>query len=498
MKINELITEYLGISENEVSEVVSALRIEREGKPKLSELKEQWKVKGHRVKTDQDFLKDKVLKDVKGEVIGKKMVNRIAVPFQKMIVNRSVSFGFGNPVRIQYPKDLEGGKEFIELMEKILYLNKTKILDRQIARELYRSTEVAEIWYFRKLEKPHNDYGFPCSYDLRVKVFKPWENDTLYPMFDDYDNLIAFSRGYVSLKGKNKAEYLEVYTDEDLRRYKKMDSEWIDDSEALRKEMGLEEGMAITQIISKIPIVYAHQDESEWNDVQDDIERLELLFSRHAEINDYHAAPKTFVKGTLETMPESGESNGVLQGGPDTDVKVLSWAQSPDSIKLEIETRLENIHKFTQTPEISFNSVKGLNQISGVLLKMLFMDAHLKVMEKSEIWDVYFQRRYSIIKSFIITLIQPKFKPVSEKITMEPLFRPYMITDDKERVETLTTANGGKALISHEASVLEADLVVDPNTDFLTILREQKESLRIDLTESMNYGDPEDEENPEV
>ena len=70
------------------------------------------------------------------------------------------------------------------------------------------------------------------------------------------------------------------------------------------------------------------------------------------------------------------------------------------------------------------------------------------------------------MKSFIVKLIKPSFKEVADKITMEPIFRPYMITDDKERVEMLITANGGKALISQEASVQEADLVADPKEDF--------------------------------
>lgn len=487
MKIDELLLDFIGVSPSDIGASVQALSVEKENKPKLKDLKAQWNVKDHRVKVDQEFLKDKELKNADGVRIGTKLVNRIAGPFQKMVVNRAVSFGFGNPVRIEYPSDLTGGDDFIKLMEKILYLNKTKILDRQIARELYRATEVAEIWYYKKLKEPHLDYGFPCLYDLRVKVFKPWENDVLYPIFDDYDNLLAFSRGFISLRGTTKIEYLEVYTDEEIRRYKKSSDGWEDDSDAMRLEMGLDVGEEIGQIIMKIPVIYATQDQAEWADVQDDIERLELLFSRHAEINDYHAAPKTFVKGTLQSMPEAGESNGVLQGGPDSDVKILSWAQSPDSIKLEIETRLENIHKFTQTPEISFQSVKGLNQISGVMLKMLFMDAHLKVMEKSEIWDVYFQRRYSVLKSYIITLIKPEYKELGHKITMEPIFRPYMITDDKERVEILTTANGGQALISHEASVELADLVVDPSGDYLKIITEEDERNLIDITETVGF-----------
>ena len=268
---------------------------------------------------------------------------------------------------------------------------------------------------------------------------------------------------------------LEVFTDEEIKRYRKEETGWIEDATLEIK----------ANILEKIPVVYATQEQAEWADVQYDIERLELLFSKHAEINDYHAAPKTFIKGTLTSSPESGEANGILQGGLDSEMKVISWDQSPDSIKLEIETRLENIHKFTQTPDISFKSIKGMNQISGVMLKMLFMDAHLKVMEKSEIWDVYFQRRYSILKGFIGKLLEPNLDKIIGAIEIEPSIRPYMISDEKEHIETLMTANGNKAIISQKTSVKQSGLAIDPEEEFLLIQEEEKAANTIDITQTV-------------
>lgn len=53
-------------------------------------------------------------------------------------------------------------------------------------------------------------------------------------------------------------------------------------------------------------------------------------------------------------------------------------------MKLEIDTLLRMIYTITQTPDISFDTVKGIGAVSGVALKLLFMDAHLKVQDKTK------------------------------------------------------------------------------------------------------------------
>ncbi|KUJ56433.1 phage portal protein [Chryseobacterium aquaticum] len=456
MNIQE-ITEQLGIPEQ-----IEILKIDRSAKPKIEDLKKEWKVSEHKTIKDKNFLPDKEIKNKEGEVIRKKPVNRIAIPVQKYIVSSAVSFGFGNNVQIKSNAEEGSLEEVVEkAIERILYENKTNIKNRQIARELYRSTEIAEYWYYQKVDN-HEDYGFPCNFRIKLKLFVPWKNDILYPMFDEYDNMIAFSRGF-SLMNKEKKviEYFETFTDTEVKRFKKDDTGWVED---------VIEGIG-KNVIEKIPVVYASQEETEWEDVKYDIERLELIFSRHAEINDYHASPMIFVTGTVDSMPQAGEANKAAQGEIGSDMKVISWESAPESLKLEIETRLENIHKFTKTPDL-FRQVKGLSQISGIMLKMLFMDAHLKVMEKNEIWDDYFQRRFNILKSYVGKLLNTKLADAANKLELEPVIKPFMIQDTKEWVETLMTANGNKPLLSQEYSAELSTLA--PKEDWLILEAEQE------------------------
>ena len=430
----------------------------------LKKLKEEWNVDTHKVIIDKKFLPDKEIKDAKGNITGTRFVNRISIPYQKTIVNRAVSFGFANEVQIEdNAGDDKTMSEIAKAVKRILFENKEVSFNRKIARDLYRSKETAEIWYFHRTDTEHENYGFKTPYKIKCMQFSSWKDDTLYPIFDQYEDMKAFARGYsIAIEGKLTAVY-DVYTDTETRRFAKTESGWV---EVQVENSGV-------QAINKIPVVFAEQEQAEWEDVRNNIERLELLLSKHAEINDYHASPKTFIKGEVKSVPIAGESNPILKGGSNDDVKILSWQHAPESVKLEIENLIENIHKFTQTPDVSFNSIKSLSQVSGVMLKMLFMDAHLKVMEKNEIWNEYFTRRYNTIKTMLGAL-NPTWNTLTPMLELSPVIKPFMIDDEKSIVEMITTANGNKPIISHKTSIQMAGFVENVDEELALIAQEEE------------------------
>jgi SPP1 family phage portal protein len=226
--------------------------------------------------------------------------------------------------------------------------------------------------------------------------------------------------------------------------------------------------------IGKIPIVYAFQEEFETQDVDLLIDRLETLLSNFADTNDYHAAPKIFVKGELLGFSKKGETGAIIQGDEKSEAKYLEWANAPEAVKLEIETLLRMIYTITQTPDISFDSVKGLGAISGVALKLLFMDAHLKVQDKREIFDEFLQRRVNVIKAFI-GKFNTSLETDCENLEIEPEITPYMLTSEIDEINYWMTANGNKPMISQKQSVMAASLSQNPEADFEQI---QDESSR--------------------
>ena len=387
-------------------------------------------------------------------------VARIALAIQKLIVKRAVSFLFGNPVTLDATPEGEGQETALKAVKRILYDNKEKSMNRKVARYIMSCTEVAELWY--QVEKKAN-YGFDSKWKLRCAVLSPLNGDTLYPYFDESGDMVAFSREFAIVDGNNvSTQYFETWTD--TFRYL-----WMKDK---ANDWVLREGFPEEVAIGKIPVVYGCQDQTEWEDVQVLIDRLEKLLSNFADTNDYHAAPKIFVKGELTGFSKKGESGAILQGDENSSAEYLSWANAPESVKLEIETLLKMIYTITQTPDISFESVKGIGAISGIALELMFMDAHLKVQEHCEVFDEYLQRRINIIKAFIGEF-NTTLKSDAENLMIEPIIKPYMIKDKAAELKIWQDANGGNPIISQKESFRKAGLSSDPEADFDQYQEEQ-------------------------
>jgi SPP1 family phage portal protein len=367
------------------------------------------------------------------------------------------------------PKN-ESEETALKAVKKILFDVKARTVNRKVAREIFSATEAAELWY--PVEKP-SSYGFLSKFKLRVSILSPTKGDKLYPYFDETGDMVAFSRQFSIVdKAGKKTAYFEAYTDSEIRKWKQSESAWE-----------IAEGYPKPNVIGKIPIVYGKQDFVEWEDVQGLIDRLETLLSNFADTNDYHASPKIVVKGDVLGFAQKGESGAILQlEGDNAEAKYLSWEHAPESVKLEVETLLRMIYTITQTPDISFDSVKGIGAISGIALKLLFLDAHLKVQDKMEIFDDYLQRRLSIIQAYIGQFCT-QLSEAAKSLSIEPEIVPYMIEDEQAKVDLLLSANGGKPIASQKTTVEQSGWVSDSAAEYEQILKEEAALGYMDVTE---------------
>lgn len=406
-------------------------------------------------------------------------VARIPVALQKLIVKRAVAFLFGNPVKIvASPKEGTKEPEALNALQAVLSRTKSQTLNRRVAREVFSCTEAAELWYPVKGE--NSDYGFRSNFKLRTALFSPLKGDKLYPYFDETGDLIAFSREF-EIRDKNDPQqaaitYFETYTAAEHRmwsRSKESKGAWV-----------LVDGYPKTNLIGKIPVIYASQPQPEWADVQPLIDRLETLLSNFADTNDYHASPKIVTKGQILSFARKGESGAVIEMDKDGEAHYLTWDKAPDSVKLEIETLLKLIYSITQTPDISWDAVKGMN-VSGVALKLLFMDAHLKVQDKLEIFEDYLQRRYSVVLSYLSQLNaqDAEFAEACHTLLAEPEVTPYMISDDKDSVDVLMSATGQKAILSRKSAIRRLGWAKDPDAELEQIEQDESSQDFTDITE---------------
>lgn len=388
-------------------------------------------------------------------------VARVAVALQKLIINRAVAFCFGNPVAYHASPESEQEEQVMHAFKRILHDNKTNSLNRKIARAIFGFKECAELWYVQAKDSDHKTYGFPAKSKLRCRLLSPAFGDTLYPYFDETGDLVAFSRSFARVQSDGaRQDYFETYTDN--AHYL-----WVNSSSGYQ----LADGFPKANPIGKIPIVYGYQAQLETEDVDGLIDRLEKLLSNFADTNDYHASPKIFTTGNILGFAKKGEAGGIIEGEEGATAQYLSWQHAPESVRLEIDKLLSLIYTITQTPDISFDSVKGLGAISGVALKLLFMDAHLKVQDKREIFDEYLQRRVNIIKAYIGQL-NTQLEQTADELEIEPEITPYILTSELDEINMWLAANGNKPLVSQRASVKGANLTQDPDRDFEQILEE--------------------------
>ncbi len=399
-------------------------------------------------------------------------VARVAIALQKLIRNRAVSFASGNPVNLKAEAADEKEKAVLKAVKRVLYDIKEKSHNRRVCRTLFGTTEVAELWY--AVENKNNTYGFDSKFKLRCAIFDS-THDKLYPYFDETGDMIAFSREFVKKVAEKDVTFFETYTSEKHFLWNLS----VNGFELL-------EGYPKDLAIKKIPVVYGKQAQVEWADVQNLIDRLEKLLSNFADTNDYHASPKIVVKGELTGFAKKGEAGAILQlEGEDASANYLSWQSAPESVKLEIETLLKMIYTITQTPDISFDSVKGLGAISGIALQLLFMDAHLKVEDHREVLDEYMQRRVNIIKAFV-GKFNTNLEEAADNLQVEPEIVPYMLNDELAQIQKWTTANGNKPLISQKLSAELAGLSQDPEADFLQMQEENRQA------NSFSFNEPTD------
>lgn len=407
-------------------------------------------------------------------------VARIALAIQKLIVKRAVAFTFGNPVTYTTDSTEQEQTDVLQAMKRVFYDVKEGSLNRRVARSLYSTQEVAELWYPVEELKPHNRYGFTTKYKFRVAIFSPAWGDQLWPYFDDARDLVAFSREFTHKDGDLITRtYFETYT---------ADAHYLwscqgDRAKEDNANWEMVEGYPKANPIGKIPVVYASQPQTEWEDVQPLIDRLEKLLSNFADTNDYHASPKIFVEGTVKGFCRKGEAGGIIEGEDGAKASYLSWSSAPESVKLEIDTLLRMIYTITQTPDISFDTVKGIGAVSGVALKLLFMDAHLKVQDKTEIFDEYLQRRANIVKAYIGVADVTK-KEAADALMVKPKITPYIIEDDASKIAVLTAANGGKAVASQATTVKRLGWTDDPDAELEAIQAEE------DRANSFTEGEP--------
>ncbi len=380
------------------------------------------------------------------------------VNYQKRIVNSAVTFLFGEPLTLKLNNQDESTKDSeekaFEEINNVWKKNKLGYFNKGLARELFIETKVAEIWHIPEKE---------VDKDARIRVTLLTEKNgyKIYPHFDETGDMDAFTIKNEIMGEDNKPiEQVRIYTAETITVALKIKSKW----EVTSRE----------NIIHKIPIVYYEQDKPEWEEVETQITRMEYLLSNFSDTVDYNGAPMAQAKGIITDMPEKDATGKLIvvkaEQGEDGKVyypgglEYITWDQAPEAIKLEYGILKDLIYGLSQTPDLSFESVKGMTAISGIALRLMFSDAMFKAKDKQEIFGPAMERRLSIMKS-LIAITNSGMSEQLEKLDIDIIFNSVLPADVEALITSLSTARAGEPIMSQETAVRTNPLVTDPEKD---------------------------------
>jgi len=413
-----------------------------------------------------DELKHKILERPDKEVgsgTNKKTVPtaKLIIPVQNKIVEMAVAFLFGTPVKLSLQQFEKSQDESFKLLKQIWKRNKLDYHNKELARRVFVETRAAELFYIAVN---------PVTKEKRVRTMLLCQKngDEIFPTFDSYGDMVAFTRRYKTLNSEGK-EVVNVdiyYADKTVKAVQNGD-EW---------EVEIEKSL-----LGKIPIIYYEQEKSEWSDVQSLIDRQEMLLSRNADTNDYFGSPSVKVKGNLVKGPDKDEIGKLfrLQGERNGDkmeygdVEYMTWDRTPESIKLEYEVLKDTIYSSTSTPDLSFNNVKGTSNLSGIALKFMFMDAVLKSLNKQEIFGDGLDRRINLLKEMMALMnVGGKESVMAMEIDVE--FKDAMPENLIETIEMLSNAVGGKPIMSTKTAVKINPMVKDSDAEIIELETEGK------------------------
>lgn len=435
------------------------------GESKVEDYLKQYNISGHDI-NDKTKRPDRQVTDDNGQVTGIEELTRISIAYQKKIAQMAAAFLCANP--IQYAAMPQEGAEqnLFDATNRIAEKNKLDYRNMELAEIMMSETKVAELWYTEPLA-PEDDFWTGvqtgAKFKLRMMILSKSKGSDLFPYFDATGNMIAFGRGYVTMEGEKKVEHFDLYTDTKIYKGVKSDAGFV--------------AVPEDNLIGKIPVIYYHQEKPEWDDAQSMIDRLEKIGSNHGDTNDYNGSPVLFGTGDLQTFPRKGEAGKLVIGNNGADVKYVTWDHAPESFRMEIENLEKWIHSMTDTPDISFHSMKGLGTFSGFAIKMLFTGAHLKAARKAGGgFGESIQRRINYLKAAMIKLdlgLKNGFG-----LQIKPVFEFFLPKDSEGEVNTLTTAVTG-GIMSKKTAIGKLGAVSNVDDEITQIGNEANSATKL-------------------
>lgn len=370
-------------------------------------------------------------------------VPRIALGFQKLAAKRMSELVNGIPVRRIYKPENDRQKDVAKWMEKVFERNRIDSVNTERCKTLFACCEIFTIWY--AVEQPTVVYGFNSKLKVRCRTYSPMNGDSIYPMFDEYGDMVAMSIGYKRMKDEHEVNYFDTYTDSKHYRWSDEGGSW-----------NLVQGMPEDIKIKKIPGVYCYRPEPIWEETSNNVYEMEWSLSRDGHYLKKNSKPvfAVFADEQIsygDSKDEDKSGKDVMQYPKGSRAEYITWQQAVENLKFYVSELRSLYFTQLQLPDWSYEKMSQV-AMSGESRKQLFIDSMLKVKDESGPLLEFFDREVNVVKGWMKVMC-PDYEADIEALPVEVVITPFTITDDKDTVSNLMLANGNKPIMSQRESI---------------------------------------------
>lgn len=411
-----------------------------------------------------NFREPKLITDKEGKLVRKEEVWKIPIPYPVYINEIALVFLYGRPVKwFQRSTDTD---DAWAAYQKFIKDTRFDAKIRECKRLAGSETESAML--FRVYQDVENGRSVP---KCQIRVLAKSKGDDIYVRWDQYENIISIGWGYYVKEDNNNTNYhFDIFTPEIIYRSRRITRGW----EVVEEE----------NPIGKIPILLFQQ-EKEWAGTENMLYRLEHVESRTADTNDYFADPIAIMDAdVIKNMPEKQAANklliakGLRDGGVEKVAKYLTWDNAPQSKKDEIDWLETKIHTMSFTPNISFETLKSVSQLSGKALKTVMLLADIKASRRKETHDELLSRASSLIKAIIGNVLDVALADQCSRLVVEHEFQEPFGDDIADALTNIVKAVDA-GIMSSETAVEMNPLVKDGFAEYERVKAEQEARTKL-------------------
>lgn len=373
-------------------------------------------------------------------------VTRVTCDLQRLATKRMTELVCGIPIKRVYKPQNDKQKEIAAFIEAIYEKNRIDSVNTDRLNMLFAGCEVLTLWYAVEQENTLYD-GKKSLLKLRCRNFTPMLGDDLYPLFDEYGDMIAMSIGYSRKSGKKLIQYFDTYTSNKHIKWSNANGDW--------EEVENED---IT-VIGKIPAVYAYRPTPIWEDNSNIVYEIEWALSRDGNYLRENSKP-LFVVFADEAISYGDEKSpnkefkAVMQYPKGSTAQYITWQQAVENLKYYVGELRTLFFTLLQLPDWSYEKMSQ-QALSGESRKQLFIDAQMKVKDESGRLLEMFDRETNVIKAFAKVMLGEAYHADIDALSVKTVITPFTITDEKDTITNLVTANGGKPIMSQRESIEE-------------------------------------------